>query len=540
MLEARSRRANLASLAVLQAIFWAAQGSTGCMEESVPIGAMDAGAGGEGATDGTSGSGGTAGASGSFAKGGTSGKGGAAGRGGSSGAADPGGQGGSGLTGAGGSAGTSAGKAGGGGVSGTGGSAGGGAFGGTAGNAGESGGGAGGTSGTAGDAGSAGSAGSGLTGGDGGTAGGGGSGGSAGSAGGWNDPVDPWIIGAPNDIGCMSGAPCTARFQWRDSTIPWRGDYYLRDLSADGQWLTGFFDAGEVGLGGYKVTWDATELELLIHGDSILVNAASGDGQSVVGVTSTCQAGTCVSWAVSYTGQGPTRYFEGVPSNQFGIAVSSDASVMVACSQDYTESYVLRDGVATEIPGVGLEAISGNGLVFGGRRTTGGAVIVDGTTVIDVPAAGDWIPYIVRALNEDGSVAVGYAEDQSGLPLYPTQAFRWVRGGELTLLGVPPGMNNSYGDDCDASGDLVVGSAYRSDGTGYEPFLYRPSVGLRALRDDLLTHSVPLVPAELLMSDLRVSADGTRIAGGGGRHVNNIVWVADYLTGPALVPNQDP
>jgi hypothetical protein len=548
MLEARSRRANLASLAVLQAIFWAAQGSSGCMAESVPIGAMDAGAGGEGATDGTSGSGGTTGASGSVGKGGTSGKGGAAGRGGSSGAADPGGQAGSGLTGAGASAGTSAGKAGGGGVSGTEGGAGGGDFGGTAGNAGESGGGAGGTSGTAGDAGSAGSAGSGLTGGDGGTAGGGGSAGgggfagSAGSAGGSNDPVGPWLIGAPNDIGCLSGAPCTARFQWRDATIPvgsTMGDYYVTALSADGLWLSGQLDGGSLGYGGFKFTWDATELEVLVHGEPIRVTASSGNGDTMVGMSATCQGARCVSWAVSYSGDGPTRYFDGVPSNQYGVAVSSDGSVMVACSLDYTESYVVRDGVATEITGVGLEAVSGNGSIFGGRRAAGGAVIVDGENVIDVPSSGDWIPIIVRALNEDGSVAVGYAEDQSGLPRYPMQAFRWVRGGELTLLGVPEGMEDSAAEDCDESGDLVVGTAYTSGG-GYEPFLYRPGAGLRTLREDLLTHSVPSVPAQLLLSDLVVSADGTRIAGMGSAGLDNIAWVADYLTGPALVPNQDP
>jgi hypothetical protein len=383
--------------------------------------------------------------------------------------------------------------------------------------------------------------------GSGGTAGSAGNAGTAGSAGAGeggdsNVPDDRWLIGPPNDIGCTSGSLCDASFQWRDSTIPVgtsMGDYVFADLSADGQWFVGSFDGpGSPATGAFKFMWTDTALWLLAFGNPIYPAAVTADGDMLVGRDSGCAGSSC-DWAVVFEGLGPTMSVPGVPVTFSATAVSNNGSVIVTRDAAYTAGYIVRNDIATLVPDIGFDAVSGDGAIAGGTRAgaNGGAVIVDGSDVIDIEPVGDWTPRVVMALNHDGSVAVGYAQ-QPGDGSGPTQAYRWEQGVGTTLLGFPADATSSRAYDCDASGDLVVGTGFTAD--HYETFLYRPSEGMRTLRDDLIEHSVPQIPSGLQLSGpVRVSADGTRIAGGGTRGTYNMVWLAQYSGDPPLVSTGD-
>jgi hypothetical protein len=283
--------------------------------------------------------------------------------------------------------------------------------------------------------------------------------------------------------------------------------------------------------------WNDTALSVLVFGNAMYPAAVTADGDMLVGREMGCLSSSCV-WSAVFEGLGPTMRVPGVPATFFATAVSDNGSVIVTRDTAYTAGYIVRNDIATLVPDIGFDAVSGDGAIAGGTRAgaNGGAVIVDGSDVIDIEPVGDWTPRVVMALNHDGSVAVGYAQ-QPGDGSGPTQAYRWEQGVGTTLLGFPEGTTSSRAYDCDASGDLVVGTAFT---TLYETFLYRPSEGMRTLRDDLIEHSVPQIPSGLQLSGtVRVSADGTTIAGGGVRGIYNMVWTAKYAGEPPLVSTGD-
>lgn len=169
-----------------------------------------------------------------------------------------------------------------------------------------------------------------------------------------------------------------------------------------------------------------------------------------------------------------------------------------------------EEGVGeTPLPGLWLEAISGDGETVVGRTHvpgiggTGPATVwTDATGVVDLPGPG---PHPAAALDVsyDGSVIVGFVSLGSGLN-DPAHAVRWVQGGQPEFL-LPGVMESSVAVGVSADGGTIVGTYWTASGS-QRGFRWTAATGWTDLG---LAGALPFVPVD-------VSGDGRYAVGRGG------------------------
>ena len=300
-------------------------------------------------------------------------------------------------------------------------------------------------------------------------------------------------------------------------------------------------------------------------------NAISGDGNTVVGASTSASGSEAVVWTFAQGMQGlgdlPGGSFASVAND-----VSADGSVVVGASQGATGSQAFRwnqtDGLVALGSGAAIAtAITRDGMMIVGRTSASSAgggfrwtdslgiqlmgsgttsnvapgfptdVTSNGSTVVGYTinlsncpgGAGEtWVACgwqwrsntgfrhdmpmgQVNAVSSTGSVLVGTQMIRVSVSDFETAAL-WSLGGGLVGIGALPQTFNSAALDVSADGQTVVG--FSTDFNVSKAFIWDPVNGLRDLQLVLTELGVDLTGWSLT-SATSISDDGLTIAGNG-------------------------
>lgn len=243
-------------------------------------------------------------------------------------------------------------------------------------------------------------------------------------------------------------------------------------------------------------------------------NALSGDGLVIVGMGDDFRA---FRWTES---TGMVRFGQQF-TDGYGLFfdLTYDGSVMAGVHYYYdSPSEAIMMSASGEVTvmdaprvgtGAGATAITADGTVVAGvlvitpNQYTGRWTADAGWAPLGDLAGGS-VYGVPSALSSDGSVIVGESDSSSG-----SQAFRWTKETGMVGLGyLTDDANNSKAHDVSADGSVVVGSSE-------EAFIWTADDGMRSLKDVLVdTYGLDLTGWRLYAAT-GISADGTRIVGGG-------------------------
>ncbi len=234
--------------------------------------------------------------------------------------------------------------------------------------------------------------------------------------------------------------------------------YQPNKISTDGSVVVGFSYSGS-GIPSQAFRWTKSSgIEGLVNpsdGSNSRANAASSNGNIIVGTYRKGAEGLGDSAAILWREFGSPELFGGFPSSTFGAEaydVSSNGSVIVghyvtSDSPQYFEAF--RWTESGGVHGLGfLENLPGN---YSGAK----------------------------CVSSDGSVIAGEASSSSGQGPLGYEAFRWTESGSMQGLGVLDGTD-SFANDMSADGLVVVGYG-RADGYLDEPFRWTKTEGIHSL-----------------------------------------------------------
>jgi hypothetical protein len=238
----------------------------------------------------------------------------------------------------------------------------------------------------------------------------------------------------------------------------------------------------------------------------------------------------------------------GLPNSNlsYAVGVSADGNTVVGSSgtnfgDPYQQGWRLTEN--------GLEALedinnsSGDDILL---FSTVEGVSADGQTIFGTGATGDFDPdtdneLYFGALWQNGSltptnignmpapfpaVSSGYASSSDGSVIIGTgggfgpgnafvnRAFRWTQAGGYQDLGSLPGLpqGSTYGFDCSADGNIIVGSFINGGVGSWEAFVWTPDRGMRSLRQILANASIT-IPANIRLRETFTDDAGRVIAG---------------------------
>ena len=289
-----------------------------------------------------------------------------------------------------------------------------------------------------------------------------------------------------------------------------------RAVSADGSVVVGRVLQTAKGFQAFRWT-EASGMELLGASPGLTTREAtgvSGDGSVVVGGNMYCCLGT-LAQAWSWTEEGGFVGLGDLPGGSFrsnGWGVSADGSVVVG---DSTSDLNLSGGLGEAFQWTEDSDMVGLGLL---------------------PEA-IWSTSAAKAISGDGSVITG----SSGSPLAAgIEPFRWTEENGMVGLGLLPGALRGYGGAVSGDGTVIVGT---NDFDDLDPeireaFIWKDSLGLRNLKELLVSDLGLDLTGWVLNSATGISADGLTIVGNGinpsGLREAWIANIASDCDGPSL------
>jgi hypothetical protein len=298
---------------------------------------------------------------------------------------------------------------------------------------------------------------------------------------------------------------CTGTFEWRKA-VAGADDYYhysFSELSADGRVVVGY-GGHDLEVRSFRMAWETSRMWMLLE--------SAGDfGAEASSYNSDLLAGAN-QWVL---GNGEPQVFTALPSGYHVTSVSHDGSAGVVATDWASGSFVLGFDGAELVEGHVFYAVSGDGMTAGGERLVDQRAVIrnEAGDIQTLPEFEGWVPWAVYGLSMSGDVAVGYARHVDDVE--SAQAFRWeVGSSELTLLGIPDGEAQSIARDCNSDCSIIVGLT-NFDTSASRAFVYDQLSGLHTLREYAFERAGVVAPGELFVSSIRISATGSRIAGGG-------------------------
>jgi uncharacterized membrane protein len=299
------------------------------------------------------------------------------------------------------------------------------------------------------------------------------------------------------------------------------------------------------------------------------VNAISGDGSTVVGVSASGSGNEAFVWTAAGGMQGLGDVAGGTFSS-VANDVSADGSIVVGTGRGASGDQAFRWTAAGGLQTLGASALSATAITRDGTTIVGrtslspGAYRWTAASGIQAMAAGtqsNVLPGFPSDLSADGSLVVGttfgivcpneggermagcgwrwrattgYRHDMSGmgdvnavssdgLVLVGTRIIRfavsdfeqaavWTLGSGVTSIGVLPGTFNSAALDASADGRTVVGGS--TNFSDFKAFIWDPVNGIRDLQQMLVGLGVDLTGWSLTAATA-ISDDGLTIAGNG-------------------------
>jgi probable HAF family extracellular repeat protein len=193
-----------------------------------------------------------------------------------------------------------------------------------------------------------------------------------------------------------------------------------------------------------------------------------------------------------------------------------DSSAVAVVNADGTRTVVpIPEAFATDV------RITGDGVSVFGGVTNGGAgrTLARWTesggleTLGDFPQLTDAVTWEIGAVNQDGTVVVGYAQDADG-----PAPFRWTAAGGLEDLGsLPEGVIGARPTGVSADGTTVTGFAIRNEQwTGSDIFRWTAQDQLQIMGASLPIASWPDAGTLLLSTDGAVLAGAALLNGAPG------------------------
>ncbi len=154
---------------------------------------------------------------------------------------------------------------------------------------------------------------------------------------------------------------------------------------------------------------------------------------------------------------------------------------------------------------IGAWGVSGDGSIVVGESYTSSNLPrafrwTASTGMVDLGTLGGDVSQ-ARAFSDDGSTIVGLASISTGRK----RPFRWTQSGGMVDLGTLGGTGDSWANDTNVDGSVVVGSAYVTGNTAYHAFRWTQATGMV----DLGTLGGSYTQSE----GAGVSADGSIIVG---------------------------
>lgn len=226
----------------------------------------------------------------------------------------------------------------------------------------------------------------------------------------------------------------------------------------------------------------------------ITVNGVSGDGQVVVGGTT-----TNISRAFRWTAAGGYENI-GLPGGTTAAGGPWTSSTAMAASYD-------GSAVAVTVSGSPLSTTQRAAL----WTQAGGFQIIEPTTGYTRTRA--------HGISSDGTIVGGDLLGPGGAQ----EAFRWSAVGGIQPLGYVPNGQWSFFTGMSGDGDRIVGNSGRDGADAFQtPFLWTEAEGMRTLADVVATAGVDLGGLTLTRANT-ISADGNAIAGNARNASNQTV-----------------
>jgi len=220
---------------------------------------------------------------------------------------------------------------------------------------------------------------------------------------------------------------------------------------------------------------------------TIEANGVTNDGNVIVGGNQYCCLGSTAqawSWAESsgYMGLGFLPGAQSLRSNAWGI--SGDGSVVVGDSLGPKGEEAFRWTESDGMVGLGFLP----GAQFSSSRAA--------------------------AISNDGSVIIGSSGSPLGAGIEP---FHWTESSGMAGLGLLPGALRGYGEAVSGDGTVIVGTMGfdNVDPEVREAFIWKETVGLRNLKDLLMSDLGLDLNGWILKTATGISADGLTIVGNG-------------------------
>lgn len=125
-----------------------------------------------------------------------------------------------------------------------------------------------------------------------------------------------------------------------------------------------------------------------------------------------------------------------------------------------------------------------------------------------------------RLVSDHGEVIVGH-RDISGMG---REGFRWTEADGMVRLEILDGFDEAFGEALTATGDVIVGSAFRDADGVMEAVLWTEADGVQSISSLLTTAGVDLSGFKLNACD-DISADGSVIVGSGQSDHEQEAWI---------------
>jgi len=216
-------------------------------------------------------------------------------------------------------------------------------------------------------------------------------------------------------------------------------------------------------------------------------------------------------------------------------AISGDGTTIVGCNVNSDGKYnaakwlggtswldlgTVEGGVPCDIFLSGAWGLNQNGSLAVGlvwlpqlcRASAGTWDLINGGPATDLPRLFDGPSSRANAVNDDGSVIVGWQDQPTGL----RTAAKWVNGVEELIL-TPSGAFNGEAQAVSADGNAIVGGGY--DNLGRGAWIWRPATGVQ-----LIGKQRTVGYTALDVSDDGKTAIGFTSEGKQGRQQRAFIW----------------